>query len=549
MLERFIYENHLGQRFTGLENGVYMDPKNLRDYKWNYDTINGRISRFYDRTIARKITLWFSCQSDEEAIAVKNHLHELTARDIEARLPGKIYIGEYYTNGYITASAKSKYMIDKKLCKIDLTLTSDDPKWYREQTYPFVPGSGDPGARYKKLIAPTPNGLPGIPVSSGGNYTDGNGQQWVCDEIDFARGVYVKNIIECTPIITNANVGTIPIDSKWYDSSKSYSYELYVYSAVDGYWSLCSHFQPYAFANFYNKGVENGFCATTKSCVFNIPKSLGICTTLAEFKEWWSNSGVKLYKVLEAPTETPLDAETLAAYQALLTYSPSTSITNDAGAYMDVGYTTATGEQKTASGTDIVISDSTVAPLNGLTIYGKTTQNGTPTPDAPVELVSLGMGGNIDITLYAEQTATAVASTETNVTVSAFGGGTDYPYDYSYDYALSRKGQKIVCDSVGSNAFRLLIYGEAVNPSVAIGDHIYAINGSVGRGEVLLIDSLNKTITLTTAYGNKINWFDKRGREDYIFEPIPAGQHTVSWVGTFGFDLTVIEKRSEPKWT
>lgn len=38
------------------------------------------------------------------------------------------------------------------------------------------------------LTLPTPNGLPGIPVTSGGNYTDQNGQQWVCDEVDLERG-------------------------------------------------------------------------------------------------------------------------------------------------------------------------------------------------------------------------------------------------------------------------------------------------------------------------------------------------------------------------
>lgn len=41
---------------------------------------------------------------------------------------------------------------------------------------------------------PTPGGLPGIPVSSGGNYTDEKGQQWVCDEVDFKKGVYVQRI-------------------------------------------------------------------------------------------------------------------------------------------------------------------------------------------------------------------------------------------------------------------------------------------------------------------------------------------------------------------
>ena len=44
------------------------------------------------------------------------------------------------------------------------------------------------------LTLPTPNGLPGIPVTSGGNYTDQSGQQWVCDEVDLKRGVRVQRI-------------------------------------------------------------------------------------------------------------------------------------------------------------------------------------------------------------------------------------------------------------------------------------------------------------------------------------------------------------------
>ena len=48
------------------------------------------------------------------------------------------------------------------------------------------------------LTLQTPNGLPGIPVTSGGNYTDPQGQQWVCDEVDFAHGVRVQRIDKAT---------------------------------------------------------------------------------------------------------------------------------------------------------------------------------------------------------------------------------------------------------------------------------------------------------------------------------------------------------------
>lgn len=48
--------------------------------------------------------------------------------------------------------------------------------------------------REQLLTLPTPSGLPGIPVTSGGNYTDPQGQQWVCDEVDLERGVRVQRI-------------------------------------------------------------------------------------------------------------------------------------------------------------------------------------------------------------------------------------------------------------------------------------------------------------------------------------------------------------------
>jgi len=41
---------------------------------------------------------------------------------------------------------------------------------------------------------PVPGGLRGIRTASGGNYIDADGQDWICDELDFARGVYIQRI-------------------------------------------------------------------------------------------------------------------------------------------------------------------------------------------------------------------------------------------------------------------------------------------------------------------------------------------------------------------
>lgn len=52
----------------------------------------------------------------------------------------------------------------------------------------------DGNGKTQTLTLPTPNGLPGIPVTSGGNYTDPSGQQWVCDEVDLERRVKVQRV-------------------------------------------------------------------------------------------------------------------------------------------------------------------------------------------------------------------------------------------------------------------------------------------------------------------------------------------------------------------
>ena len=49
------------------------------------------------------------------------------------------------------------------------------------------------------------------------------------------------------------------------------------------------------------------------------------------------------------------------------------------------------------TGNPIAVDDAFAAPLRGLTVYGKSTQDGTPTPDAPVPIVSAGDGGNVTV--------------------------------------------------------------------------------------------------------------------------------------------------------
>lgn len=116
--------------------------------------------------------------------------------------PGSYYsnVSIFYYDGKNRTSKKNAFTL---LEPFRVTGVMYDKSYTINESYNFLiapqiePGSTSTTyAPYREqlLTLPTPNGLPGIPVTSGGNYTDQNGQQWICDEVDLERGVKVQRV-------------------------------------------------------------------------------------------------------------------------------------------------------------------------------------------------------------------------------------------------------------------------------------------------------------------------------------------------------------------
>ena len=56
--------------------------------------------------------------------------------------------------------------------------------------------------------------------------------------------------------------------------------------------------------------------------------------------QFMNENEIVVYYVAKNPIETALSPSDLAAYAALRTYSPTTVVSNDAGAWMKLGYKT-----------------------------------------------------------------------------------------------------------------------------------------------------------------------------------------------------------------
>jgi hypothetical protein len=170
------------------------------------------------------------------------------------------------------------------------------------------------------LTLQTPNALPGIPVTSGGNYTDESGQQWVCDEVDLARGVRVQRI---TKIKVTSSLN-------WQTSGQKVDRYFAWFAGTSATNVLCTHFSTTVGSEVVGGAIANqnnliGFAYAQKGT-----------STLDEFKAFLDAKDVYVWTSLATPVETALSAAEIAAYKALTTYAPTTSIsvTDGAGAEM-----------------------------------------------------------------------------------------------------------------------------------------------------------------------------------------------------------------------
>lgn len=133
----------------------------------------------------------------------------------------------------------------------------------------------------------------------------------------------------------------------------------------------------------------------------------------------------------------------------------------------------------TVEGSNIMIEDSGNAPIQGLTLYGKSTQDGTPTPDNPVDIISVD-NPTITVTDNGDNTQTAqINHTLRGIPVSSGGNYTD------------STGQQWVCDTLTVNAdgsgeliqrVGLEVMSNVVTTALPNNDNIFTIKGSVSNG-------------------------------------------------------------------
>lgn len=245
----------------------------------------------------------------------------------------------------------------------------------------------------QSLTLQTPNGLPGVPVSKDGNYTDENGQQYICDEVDLGREKYVQRVKDFIfndktnfSIDTSAkHENSILVDIKIEDASNR--------STLSGNPLLCDKLKACREDIFVTDEVSCGYTSGANFLRVRLPISAG--TTNEGVKNYLTDKSFKILYILATPIERDLTPEELAAYSSLHAYYPTTVITNDAEAHMEATYVADTGNyvrnmesrlnaklvniqsaliSQKISGGGIKVTDSSRVPVVRFAMWGKTEQ-------------------------------------------------------------------------------------------------------------------------------------------------------------------------------
>ena len=166
------------------------------------------------------------------------------------------------------------------------------------------------------LTINTPNGLCGIPVDTGGNYTDSTGQQWICDEVDFERGVYVQRVKKST-VKTLDRLRETDMQGRYADW---FLFSGYASAGVKSIIAIASYFawgspQPLKWIGAVN--TTGLYISPPQNTDYTVDTLKSYLTPLLPFE---------VCGVLATPIETPLTAEELAAYKAIKSYPHYTRI-------------------------------------------------------------------------------------------------------------------------------------------------------------------------------------------------------------------------------
>lgn len=248
-----------------------------------------------------------------------------------------VNIKKVCADGTIKYFGGGKITLDGDEREVKVYIKVDSNKSVNETVRPMVnagdtPLPWEPFKSRPELQISTPDGIPGIPVLSDENYTDSNGQKWVCDTLDLAQGIRLNRLKKASlanrPWVKSSN-------NRFYtplhDASKNIGHCLVLcscYQGTDAGHQLSDNNQISLYRDGGNTYPKENWLYIRDDTV----------STPEEMQQKMNQLNAEIIYITASPTKTTLPQEVMEAYGKLHSNDPVTTIMTDAGAGMKVKY-------------------------------------------------------------------------------------------------------------------------------------------------------------------------------------------------------------------
>lgn len=146
MLDKMKYINSRGQVIQFGSQPFFINYSDFRDYAWAYtaDSNNRKIQSIKNGITSKKLPVII--KADGDCTSYKNELYNIIQYDVFYNAAGKLFIGDYYIEGFFYASKKSAFLEAKNMITMELEFVSEDGLWKRIDSQKFLysdSGGGD----------------------------------------------------------------------------------------------------------------------------------------------------------------------------------------------------------------------------------------------------------------------------------------------------------------------------------------------------------------------------------------------------------------------
>ena len=131
------YINHLNEKIDLNSNNIILQYQEFFDYSWDATMRNNKISGFTRLSATIPVTAAVTADTWTEYLIIANNFYQIIEKDVLAKVPGKLYVGEFYIVCYIAGDKKTDAFMGVPFQAKNLSIVTDYPHWCRDKTCSF----------------------------------------------------------------------------------------------------------------------------------------------------------------------------------------------------------------------------------------------------------------------------------------------------------------------------------------------------------------------------------------------------------------------------